>query len=204
MMYCLPAGGCCWRVPAAAVFWFPRCIDEPHFSRTIVYADAPLPRHPVDLCANVAARTHPSCVGPARRRASDAAAACVALVLSSDAYFAAQGINTGTLATSGPEVANVNVGAVASINFNLGATQRLTLSQSAVCTVTGLPTGQATWPQLKVVQSGLGSNVLTIVGAKTPGGLGLALSSAVGAIDIVSLYWDGTTLFASVGGLAFA
>src|SRR6478752_7150501 len=44
----------------------------------------------------------------------------------------------------------------------------------------------------------------TLAGAKTPGGAGLTLSTPVGAQDIVSGYWDGTTIYAQVAGRAFA
>lgn len=99
---------------------------------------------------------------------------------------------------------NVNVGAVATVDFSKGPAQRLTLTASANVTVTGLPAGQPTWWQLKVVQGGGGGFTPTFVGAKTPGGTPLTLSSAAGAQDIVSGYWDGAVNYVAVSGLAFA
>lgn len=99
---------------------------------------------------------------------------------------------------------NVNVGAVASVDFSKGPAQRLTLSANTTLTITGLPAGQPTWWQLKVVQDNTGGHSLAVAGAKTPGGTGLTLSTAGNSVDIVSGYWDGTTNYASVAGLAFS
>ncbi len=101
------------------------------------------------------------------------------------------------------ELGNTNVGAVASVDWSLGPAQSLGITANCNVTSVGLPAGEATWLQLKVVQIG-GGAVPTFVGAQTPGGTPLAFSAGNGAKDIVSLYWDGFDLFASVAGLAFA
>ena len=101
------------------------------------------------------------------------------------------------------ELANTNVGAVASIDWSQGPAQSLLITQNCTLTSQNLPAGQSTWVQLKVVQGGGGGFVPTFVGAKTPGGTPLTFSAGPGAIDIVSLYWDGLTLYATTGGLAF-
>jgi hypothetical protein len=102
------------------------------------------------------------------------------------------------------EVPNVNVGAVASIAWSKGAAQKLTLSQNANVSSLGLPPGQTTWVQLKVVQGGGGGFVPTFVGAKTPGGTPLAVSAAAGAVDLLNGFWDGSTLYVAVGALALS
>ncbi len=99
--------------------------------------------------------------------------------------------------------ANVNVGAVASIDWSLAPAQTLTLSANCNVTSVRLPANEQTWVQLKVVQGGAGSFVPTFVGALTPGGTPLTLSTTPGAVDFVSLFWDGVTLFAQVAGLDF-
>lgn len=102
------------------------------------------------------------------------------------------------------EQANTNVGAAASIDWSKGPAQSLLITQNCNVTSVSLPAGQSTWVQLKVVQGAGGGFVPTFVGAKTPGGVPLTFSAAPGAIDIVSLYWDGLTLYATTAGLAFA
>lgn len=99
---------------------------------------------------------------------------------------------------------NGNSGATKTIDFSSGLAQKLTLTANCTLTCTGLVASRTQWPQLKVVQGGAGSFTLTIVGAKTPGGLGVTLSTAVGAVDLVGLYWDGALLNAQVSGLAFS
>jgi hypothetical protein len=94
--------------------------------------------------------------------------------------------------------ASVDVGSVD------GCAQRFTLTGNTTLTINGKQASRSQWYQFKVIQGGAGSFTLAIVGAKTPGGLGLTLSTAVGAQDIVSVFYDGTTLYAQVTGLAFA
>jgi hypothetical protein len=60
------------------------------------------------------------------------------------------------------------------------------------------------WVQLEVTQDATGSRSLTIATAKTQGGAGLTLSTTPAAVDLVNIYWNGTLLYAVVGGLAFA
>ncbi len=102
------------------------------------------------------------------------------------------------------EVANVNVAGVASIDLSRGAAQKLTLGASASVSVLGLTAGQPTWWQVKLVQGGAGSFVPTFVGAKTPGGTALVVSAPAASVDIISGYWDGTTNYVQVAGLAFS
>ena len=114
---------------------------------------------------------------------------------------------------SGPSVANpsfpkppgnVNVSTAALIDVSKGPAQVLTISASCNVLFDKLPAGQVAWYQLTVIQGGAGSFVPTLVSAKTPGGTPLTFSTTPGAQDIVSLYWDGSTMYATTGGLAFA
>lgn len=97
-----------------------------------------------------------------------------------------------------------NVGAVAAVNFASFGAQEIVLTANCTLTVSGFTPGKAQWVQLHVQQDATGSRTLSIVGARTPGALGLTLSTAGGAIDLVSLFWSGSFLYASVAGLAFA
>lgn len=99
---------------------------------------------------------------------------------------------------------NVNVGAVASIDWQQGPAQELTLSQSCSVSSLNLPAGQPTWMQIECIQGSGGSFVPTFIGAKTPGGAALVLSTAPGSRDLISLYWSGSVLYAAVSGLAFS
>lgn len=96
-----------------------------------------------------------------------------------------------------------NVTGAVNVSVASELSRRFTLTGNANVTVTGLVAGRSQWFQFKVIQGGAGSFTLQLVGAKTPGGVGLVLSTAVGAVDIISGYWDGTTLYAQVAGLAF-
>ncbi|HXJ69875.1 MAG TPA: hypothetical protein VNM39_13275 [Verrucomicrobiae bacterium] len=103
-----------------------------------------------------------------------------------------------------PEVNNGASGAAFLLNYATGPAQSLTLTANCTVAVGNLIAGRPQWLQLKVIQGGGGGFTMTITGAHTPGGAGLALSAAAGATDLVSLYWDGAVLFATVGGLAFS
>lgn len=125
-------------------------------------------------------------------------------------YVAADGtlqlVNPGTsiLPTAPGEINNGNSGAAATVNWAVGPAQRITLTANCTVTSTGLPAGSATWVQLKCIQDGTGSRTLALAATKTPGGTPLVLSATPGATDIVSLYWDGAQLWATLGGPGFA
>lgn len=104
-----------------------------------------------------------------------------------------------------PEDSDGNKTGAASLSLASHLARRITLTGNCTLTLTGLEAVRAQWVQIKVIQGGAGSFTLAIVGAKTPGGTGLTLSTAVGAVDIISVYWDGVaTLYAQVVGLAFS
>lgn len=103
------------------------------------------------------------------------------------------------------ETDNGNSGATPVVSFGVGGpAQKITLTANATASITGFTVNRTAWLQLKVIQGGVGSFTLAITGAKTPGGAGLTLSTAVGAQDLINVYYDGTTLYAAVAGLAFA
>lgn len=97
-----------------------------------------------------------------------------------------------------------NSGAAISIDTTLSTVASLTLNANCSVTLTGLVANKAQWFQIEATQDGTGNRTLAIVGARTPGGFGLTMSTAAGALDVVSCYWNGTVLFAQVAGLAFS
>ncbi len=106
---------------------------------------------------------------------------------------------------SPPEFDNGNSGAgQVPVDWKKGGAQKITLTGN--CTLqlyVGLTPGEPTWVQLKLQQDATGSRVPTFQAVLTPGGTGLTLSTAPGSTDLVSLYYDGALLFATLAGLAF-
>jgi len=85
------------------------------------------------------------------------------------------------------------------IDWTNGQKQKVTMTGDATATITVSPPGACNL-LLKVVQDGVGSRTLTITGVKTPEGAGTVLTTGVtGAIDIISIYFDGSAYYAQVG-----
>jgi hypothetical protein len=102
------------------------------------------------------------------------------------------------------EYDNGNSGSSYTINFNNGQKQRITLT-AAPCTLSfTAPTVGVGNFLIKIVQDGGGSKTITWPATvKWPNGTAPTLSTAAGAIDIVSLYYDGTNYY-SVASLNFS
>jgi len=95
-----------------------------------------------------------------------------------------------------------------SIDVSDNTNQTIVLNVSAVLALTGLPPGRVQWLQFLVIQGAAGgpytlSLRVNGVPARTPANAGLVLSTAANARDIVSAYWDGSTLYALVAGKDF-
>lgn len=108
-----------------------------------------------------------------------------------------------TLPSFGVAPGNANVAGVAQIDWSKAPAQTLTLTANCDVSSVGLPALEQTWIQVAVVQGGAGGFTPTFLGALTPGGDPLELSPDPGAVDLVSLYWNGSFLLATVGGLDF-
>lgn len=81
-------------------------------------------------------------------------------------------------------------------NITKGYNATVTLTASRILSVTQLTPGD--YGTIKIIQGGSGSYTLTLpTGSKVGnGGAGvITLSTTVGAIDIATFYYDGTTLF---------
>jgi hypothetical protein len=100
------------------------------------------------------------------------------------------------------EVDNGNSSTADTIDWTAGQKQKSTLT--GVCTYTfTAPSGPCNL-LLKLVQGGSGSYTVTWpASVKWPGGTAPTLSTAVGAVDIVTFYYDGTN-YHGVASLAFA
>jgi hypothetical protein len=89
-----------------------------------------------------------------------------------------------------PEYDAGNSGTSKTIDWNLGQHQKLTLTGNVTLTFTNPLSGQTT--KFKLVQ-GSGPYTITWPTIKWAGGAAPTISTANGAIDIVTLYYDGTS-----------
>lgn len=107
-------------------------------------------------------------------------------------YSKYSSIGGGGSATTSPEHSNGSLGATPHIDFSSSSAQSGTLSADAVMTLSGGSSGQAY--VLRIIQGGSAYS-LSITGVKWPGGVAPIISTASGAIDIINLYYDGTTYY---------
>lgn len=84
-------------------------------------------------------------------------------------------------------------GAPGTINWNNGQNQTRTLTSSGSLTLSN-PVNGATY-KLRIVQGGSGSYTITWPTIKWAGGVAPTLSTAVGAEDIITLYYNGTSYY---------
>lgn len=110
--------------------------------------------------------------------------------------------------TFDPAIAATSTGAV-TLDCRQGFVFTITLNANTFAGLSGLPAGRCAWVQILVIQGSGGSKTLVLFNtqtefnALTPGGSGLSLSTAAGAKDIVSAFWDGTNIYALVSGKDF-
>jgi hypothetical protein len=97
-----------------------------------------------------------------------------------------------------PEFNNGNSGAAPTIDWSNGQSQKIVLTANATATLTNPVAGEVY--MLKVVQDGTGSRTLTLPGtAKWAGAAAATLTTTAAAIDVLTLYFDGTNYFVSAG-----
>lgn len=122
------------------------------------------------------------------------------LVVKGTTNFSNNPIENMETATYNSEVANT--GAAQTINWTAAQKQLSTLSANVTYTFTA-PPGPGNF-LLRIVQSGAGGWTATWPATvKWTGGVAPVLSTAVGAVDIISFYWNGTNYY-GVASLAFA
>jgi hypothetical protein len=100
--------------------------------------------------------------------------------------------------TFNQEFDNGNSGAAATVDFTVAQKQKITLTANCTFTFTA-PNGPGNFV-LRLIQDGTGSRTATWpatvkwVGAAAP-----VLSTAAAAVDIISIYYNGTNYYASYG-----
>lgn len=109
------------------------------------------------------------------------------------------GATGGTGATSiVAENDSGNSGSTLTVSFASFPNQLITMTASCTFTFSN-PTNGATY-NLRIVQGGSGSYTVTWPGAvKWVGGTAPTLSTTVGKVDIVTLFYNGTSYFANYG-----
>ena len=101
------------------------------------------------------------------------------------------------------EYNNGNSGAAATVDWNNGQKHRITLTANCTFTLTSLTDGVSNL-LIKIIQDATGSRTVTWPASVLwPDGTAPTLSTGANAVDIVSLYWDGTNYF-GVANLGFA
>lgn len=98
------------------------------------------------------------------------------------------------------EKANVVVSNLCTIDWKDSNKQKLTVDANVTVSFTA-PSNPCTLT-LRIIQSGA-ANVTTLPTLKTVGGAAITISATNGAIDIVTLYYDGTSYYA-IAGLLFS
>jgi hypothetical protein len=90
------------------------------------------------------------------------------------------------------EYDNGVVSANATIDWANGNNQKITLGASITLTFSNMGVGHK---QLKVIQDATGGRIPTLPAGKWPGGIAGAFSTAAGAEDILSVYYDGASYY---------
>lgn len=96
------------------------------------------------------------------------------------------------------EYDNGNSGSSKTIDWNKGQKQKITMTGNCTLSFTAPTTGVANF-QLKLIQDGTGSRVVTWPSIKWPGGTAGVLTTTASAEDIVSFYYDGSSWYAQIG-----
>jgi hypothetical protein len=95
--------------------------------------------------------------------------------------------------TFNSEIANTGGGGTVNIDWTTGVKQRITMSANTTLTFTA-PPGVANL-LLRVAQSGGGGFTITWPTIKWSGGSPPTLTAAATGIDVISLYYNGSTYF---------
>lgn len=78
------------------------------------------------------------------------------------------------------------------IDWSNGNNQKITLGASITLTFSNMGVGHK---QLKVIQDSTGSRTLTLPSGLWPGGTSGTFSTAADAVDILSIYYDGSSYY---------
>jgi parallel beta-helix repeat protein len=95
------------------------------------------------------------------------------------------------------EIDNGNSGSSKTIDWTAGNKQKITLTAAPATLTFTNPAGPASLI-LRIVEDGTGSRTITWPTVKWAGGVAPTLTTTAAAIDIVALYFDGTTYYGNV------
>jgi hypothetical protein len=95
------------------------------------------------------------------------------------------------------EIDNGNSGSSKTVDWTAGNKQKITLTAAPATLTFTNPAGPASLI-LRIVQDGTGSRTITWPSVKWPSGAAPTLTTTAGAIDIVALYFDGSTYYGNV------
>jgi hypothetical protein len=101
----------------------------------------------------------------------------------------------------GTETTNGSSGTAKTINWKNGNHQKVTMTGNCIFSFTA-PT-KACMLSLRIIQDSTGGRTITLPTMKWPGGTAPVFSTAPNSIDLLTIYYDGTTYYGQVG-LAFA
>lgn len=108
----------------------------------------------------------------------------------------------GSTTPSLPTLSTLTYGTTTVWNYATQGTEaKVTLTGNTTLSLTNLPAGVA-YLTLEVIQDATGSRTLTLpAGTKVIGGGAgaITLTTSGGATDLITLRWNGTTLFANYG-----
>jgi hypothetical protein len=109
-------------------------------------------------------------------------------------------VSGSTWTVDKPVLSTLTYGATTTWNYATQGTEaKVTLTGNATLSLTNLPSGKVVYLTLEVIQDATGSRTLTLpAGTKVIGGA-LTLTTTGGATDLITLRWNGTTLFANYG-----
>ena len=99
------------------------------------------------------------------------------------------------------EYDNGSSGTAKTVNWTLSNHQKVTMTGS--CTFAFTTPSKPCMLSLRIIQDGTGSRTITLPTIKWPGGAAPTWSAAANAIDILSLYYDGSAYYGQAG-IAFA
>lgn len=113
-------------------------------------------------------------------------------------------VKIGTL-LNGVEYSNGTCTTAATISPANGNDQSITLTNGDACALTFTQPSSATTPiRLKIIQSSSSSYNGTISGCKWPGGTVMTPTATTGAVDWMSVEFDGTNAYCAPVGQAFS
>ena len=107
------------------------------------------------------------------------------------------GVSASTTVTTTQELDNGNSGATATIDWNDAQNQKITLTANVTLTFTDLTEGTGVL-HLKLIQDDTGNRTATWPNTVNwAGGTAPTLTTDADAVDLVSLYFDGTNYYGS-------